>query len=215
MSLLHRRRPAVSISLLATAIAWLAASPASAGTLLPGVYNLFDHGFASLGPSYGLRVDAIGKIFSVELGAANVTLSWDGGTTATISGLLNENTAGGNGGVGSTWMVSYVLSGVSAVGTQGFTATAGNGTLTDPSNAVTVLTGEADHTGSVFDFLADGFRIPADSDSPVGSGWLLPPGSTDDWLVRAELVPEPDTGLLMGLGLIALAVCGRRRQRAR
>ena len=106
---------------------------ASAGTSLPGTYQLLDHGTGDLGPAYGLRVDAIGEIFSVELGSANVLLTWDGGVTATIIGTVNQNTAGGNGGVGATWTLVYNLTGVSAVGTQGFTATGGAGILTDPS----------------------------------------------------------------------------------
>lgn len=183
----------------------LFAAVASAGPIAPGVYRLLDHGDGTLGTDYGLRVDSIGAVFSVELGGANILLDWDGGTTATISGTLNENTLGGNGGVGATWTVSYVLTGVSAVGTIGFTATAGSGTLTSPSLVDTVLTGETNPSGFAFEFLGDGHRISGDSDSPVGRGWLLPPSTTDDWLVRAVPVPEPGTALLLGLGLAALS----------
>lgn len=200
---------AAALALATASLVLPAASASALGVINPGLYQLFDHGSGNLGPAYGLRVDAISKVFSVELGGAYVTLDWDGGTTALISGTLNENTMGGNGGVGATWTVSYTLTGVSAVGTAGFTATGGSGTLTDPGMVVTNLNGEADGSGSVFTFLADGHRIGGDNDTPVGRGWLLPEGSTDDWLVRAALIPEPGTASLLGLGLLALA---RRRR---
>ena len=199
------RRRVRWIAGVASLVLLLGPGVASAGTILPGDYFLLDHGDGSFGPSYGLRVDATGDVFSVELGSASVILSWDGGTTATIAGTLNLNTAGGNGGVGDTWTVLYTLTGVSAVGTLGFVATGGSGTLTDPFNVVTNITGEADGAGNVFEFLADGHRIEADSDTPVGRGWLLPPDSVDDWIVRAVLVPEPGTASLVCVGLIGLS----------
>lgn len=111
--------------------------------------------------------------------------------------------------------MDYDLTGVSAVGTQGFTATGGSGTLTDPSNVVTNILGEANGSGDVFEFLADGHRLAGDDDTPVGRGWLLPPGSLDDWLVRAVPapgtgIPEPATGLLMLLGFAGFLFCRRR-----
>ena len=184
------------------------AASAAAGTILPGIYTFLDHGDGTEGPAYGLRVDSLGKIFSVELNGANVTLDWTGGTTATISGTLNENSNGGNGGAGAIWTVNYVLTGVTAVGTQGFVATAASGTLTDPFNVDTILTGLPNGSGNAFEFLADGHRISGDIDTPVGRGWLVPPGTVDDWIVRA--VPEPATGALVSLGLIGLAIFRRR-----
>ena len=204
VAMTSRRRLSL-IAGVASLVLLLGPGVASAGTILPGDYFLLDHGFADFGPDYGLRLDASGHFFSVELGSASVILSWDGGTTATIDGALNLNTAGGNGGVGDTWTVLYTLTGVSAVGTLGFVATGGSGTLTDPFNDVTNIFGEADGTGNVFEFLADGHRIDGDSDTPVGRGWLLPPDSTDDWIVRAVLVPEPGTAWLVCTGLIGLS----------
>lgn len=96
----------------------LVAPAALAGTILPGVYQLLDHGDGELGPDYGLRMDSLGEVFSVELGSASVELSWDGSSTANISGLLRSSTA-------ELWTIDYDLTGVVAVGTQGFTATGG------------------------------------------------------------------------------------------
>ena len=83
------------------------------------------------------------------------------------------------------------------------------GTLTDPSLNVTVLTGKTNDSGVAFSFLADGHRLGSNDETPVGRGWLLPSGSTNDWLVRATAIPEPGTGLLFTMGLVGIAY--RRR----
>ncbi len=183
-----------------------------AGTISTGSYQLLDHGDGQLGPDYGLRVDSLGEVFSVELGAANVVLDYDSvALTAVITGTLNENTMGGNGGVGPTWTVSYTLSGLTLTA-EGFTASGGSGTVTDPFSNVTVLTGELQGgSGPVFVFEADGHRISGDSDTPVARGWLLPTGSTDDWLARAVLLPEPAVAAQIGVALLALGWIARRR----
>jgi hypothetical protein len=188
-----------SVLALAGLILMLTAQSSFAvGVINPGLYQLLDHGFGNLGPDYGLRVDSINAVFSTELGGASVTLDWDGGTTALISGMLNNNTTN------ELWDVEYTLTGLVAVGTQGFTATMGSGTLTDPLNNATVMTGEQDGSGIAFRFLADGHRLPGDNDTAVGRGWLLPPNSTDDWLVRAVLIPEPASLALFASGGLLL-----------
>lgn len=175
----------------------------AAGTILPGLYQLHDHGEGNVGPDYGLRVDSIGALFSVDLGSAYVTLDWDGGTTATITGQVYRVY------FGEMWDVDYTITGITAVGTLGFTATGGSGTLTDPSNNVSAITGLQNGDGDAFVFLADGHRLTGDDDTPVGRGWLLPPDATDDWLVRAELIPEPASLALLAAG--GLALFTRRR----
>lgn len=186
--------------------------PAHAGTILPGQYQFLDHPDGSLSPPpYGLRMDSLGYTFSVELGGALTTLTWSGGSTAQIAGTLWNNQTS------ELWTVDFEITGITAEpGNLGFTSTGGNGTLTDPTLNVTTLAGKQDGSGSAFTFLADGHRLAGhpsygDADTAVGRGWIDAPG-VNDFLVIATLIPEPGTGLLLGLGL---ALLGARRNRAR
>ena len=146
---------AFRIAVGSLAMLLVAASPSAAvGIAEPGLYRLLDHGNGSFGPAYGLRLDTLGKLFSVEENNAYVTLDWDGGTTATIVGFLNENTSGGAGGAGPIWSVNYTLTGIVDQGTTGFRATGGSGVLTDPMLNDTALGGVQNLQGWVFTFLA-------------------------------------------------------------
>lgn len=202
------------------------AGVASAGTIVPGIYELFDHPDAQLtgsqGP-YGLRLDSEdpppgqGPTFSVEIPAGVVTLTWPGFGTAKIEGVLHNNTTG------QEWEVEYDLSGVSSVA-DGIVATSASGTLTalapagvgsEPLGTVIPLTGEANGAGNAFVFRADGHRLPpAESMTPVGRGWLDEDG-TNDWLVVGLLVeeliiPEPSSAVLVTIACVA----GLARRRA-
>ncbi len=196
---------------------------ASANTVIPGQYFLGDHPNGALSDDYGLRLDILdppsgtGPTFSVELGGARVTLTWDGSGTAIISGsILNNET-------GNLWTIRHVLTGVAA-SESGFVATGGT---------LTVNVAEADQAlygATVYTF----FSVPAGGDSFVAKGdnhrcgstpdcgplvargWLniagngvdVNDGSIDDWLVQLTPVPLPAAFwmLLGALGVFRVSV---------
>ena len=84
------RRVRFILASIGLAFTFALSSPASAGTILPGLYQLFDHGFGNEGSDYGLRMDSLDAIFSVQLFGAEVRLFWDGVDTAQISGTLHK-----------------------------------------------------------------------------------------------------------------------------
>ena len=188
-------------------------------------YILGDHPDGSLyiapnisGPNgpYGIRIDDIdppngdGPTFSVgsNLGGSGglVTLTWDPmdlSVDALINGSVYRND------LGSTWQVSYRLSGLAAAGNGGFTAQTGTGEIFN-NGTLFSLTGESDGN-AVFEFDNDGHRLQGDPGVGwVGRGWLLPEGSVDDWLVTGTIIPLPASVWLFGASLMSLL--GLRRK---
>ncbi len=189
---------------------------ASAAAVTPGVYQLLDHPdgqlVSSQGP-YGLRLDDLippagnGPTFSTEINGARVLLDWNGGNSATISGLLWHNLEN------TLWSVEHVLTGISIVPgpNGGFEATAGNMTLTDPNNVQYTFLSKQDNQGVAFYALGDNHRCSGYTDcGPLtANGWLEPvtyDGNYNDWLVQLNPVPVPAAAWLF---LSALVVLGR------
>lgn len=184
----------------------------------PVTYVFGDHPDAALFSNhdpYGVRVDSApgAPTFSVGTNLSGlggpVTLTWDPADLAagaSISGTVERN------GDGTFWTTTYTLSGLAAAGSGGFTATGGIGSLDEIGGALRsiAMSGEANTAGFVFEFDNDGWRLPT-SDGWVGRGWLLPEGSTDDWLVTATIVPVPAAVWLFGS---ALGLLGWMRRRA-
>lgn len=187
----------------------------------PVAFTLGDHLDAALfkagGEPYGVRIDDApppgnGPTFSVGTnlggGGGPVTLTWDPmdlSVDAVISGVTKRDDDG------TFWDVNYTLTGLAAAGSGGFTSTSASGSIDEQGGALRslTLTGEANGGGFVFEFDNDGHRLPS-ADGWVGRGWLLPTGSTDDWLVIATPVPVPATVWLFGSAL-GLLVWARRR----
>lgn len=199
--------------LLASLTAVLMSFSASAAIV---TFQLGDHPDGALYQSdpsspYGLRLDdqppaGAGPTFSVgtNLGGLGgpVTLTYDdadASVDAVIAGTLERNDDG------TFWTVTYTLSGLTLDGSGGFTATSGSGVLTENGGPGSInLAGEQNGAGDAFVFAQDGHRLaPNFADVWVGRGWLLPNGSTDDWLVTATQIPLP-----AGIWLFASAMLG-------
>ena len=209
------------------------ASSIQAATVIPGTtYILGDHPEANLDNTdmggippitYGLRLDQLGgdpedRTFSVEQDLASVTLFWNIGgdntagtadDTVLISGIVSRNSDD------SFWDLSYTLTGISEVlgPNGGFTATDGIGTLTEQANMANVISleGEENNQNLVFTALGDGHRLAGDSTSEVARGWLLPDGTTDDFLVTLTPVPLPAAAWLFMSALGLFAGISRRK----
>ena len=209
----------------------LSSASAFAVALNDGTYRLLDHPDAALtdlqGP-YGLRMDSLtppdgaGPTFSVNTNGALVLLVLDG-DTATISGRIWNNATS------SLWEVSQTYEGLTPVaGPEAgvFTtdeSAASQIVLTDPGNILHTFLPKSDGSASMR-MIADGHRCdePTTSggscidglDTIVMRGWFdLDPhdGTTNDWLVQAQLVPLPAAVWLFISGLGMLVGVARRR----
>jgi hypothetical protein len=195
----------------------------------PVTYQLGNHPNTALAGPYGLRYDTalplgVGPTFSVGanlggLGGAT-SLSWDDSNLtagADISGVLYRNDDG------TSWNVNFNLSGL-VLGTTcgvppcGFVATGGSGSLDEIGGAgrSILLTGKQDVHGWAFYFNNVGYRLGPNGaqsgDGWVGRGWLEgASGSTDDWLVTAQ-VPVPTAVWLFGSALLGLFGIKRSKQ---
>ena len=186
---------------------------AVAGTISPGVFELFNHpdgAISTPAAPYGLRLDAVpppgnGPTYDVVADAAPVTLTWFLDNTAMIQGRVKNNTTG------EFWKVVNNISGL-VVTPDGFKATMSTGTLmyddVGAPQADINLVGEPNPDGYAFLFLADGHRLPpAESMTVVGRGWFDPGNTTDDWLVIGVQttifeIPEPAALALLGIGFL-------------
>lgn len=194
--------------------------PVDAMPILPGAGTtfdapLFDHEdgalTASHGP-YGLRYDVLdppvgaGPTFSMEFGNASATLRIFSSGDAQLFGTLHRNDTA------EDYSVVFNLTGLVLSETgYNYRWTSGSGTLIGPGVAETLLS-EQNGAGHAFNFLPDGHRLANDTTTFVGRGWLLPQGSTDDFLFKAQWgsVPEPSVLLLFGAGLAGVAYRRRR-----
>lgn len=207
----------------------------------PVVFTLHDHPDGALyngtpSTAYGLRTDnnSGGVTFSVSplLGGnrgQSVGITWDPANLAagaTIFGTAVRNDDN------TLWTVNYNLSNITLLGGGGFSATAGNGTISEIGGASRsiAMTGVADSTGDVFVFAFDSHRLGgfpnhpvpnAGPNQPVGRGWIDPSKPCcDDWLVTAtpgpppgqQPIPEPGTISLMLIG-IGMLVGARKMRR--
>lgn len=195
-------------------------SVSASAAVLPGTYQLFDHPDGnltnSIGP-YGLRMDSLqlgvsGPVFSVNESNAEVFLTWDGGTSATITGDLYRHDTG------DLWAVSHTIENIVVVANGFFTndETTTVMTLTDTNNGGTVyqFNSKSDGTTS-FAFFEDSWRCNgAPNCGPiVARGWFDgDPNSTDDWQVTAvRVIPLPAAAWMFASALLGLLAAKTRR----
>ncbi len=209
----------------------LLSTSAFAAVLDDGVYRLFDHPDASLTNSqgsYGLRMDSLspptgaGPVFSVEANGAGVLLVLSGGT-ATISGQIWNHATNSLWDVMQTYQGMTPVAGPEAGVFTTDTSAASQIVLTDPGNVSHIFLPKSDGDASMR-MIADGHRCDQPTNSGaacidgqntiVMRGWFdLDPddGSTNDWLVQAQLVPLPAAAWLFLSGLAAMLGFARRR----
>ena len=137
---------------------------------------------------YGYRGDDIEFFGTMQL--EGVTLDWDGGSTATLTGVLNESIAGIAGSlatsIGEAVNLFYELTGVVSDGMGGFTATGGSGSFWTDFVQYD-FSGKADNSGYVAIFAFDGHRLDGDSTTGVFRGWTMDAGN-------CRAIPGEDNG---------------------
>lgn len=210
------------VSLFATAFvtSQAAATPIDAGVL----YQILDHPDGSLdGPDYALRLDGLSGnsaddfTFSSVLNGAQLTIVYDDqAATIKIEGTVYGGHLVGNAWVNpQLWQVSFMYGGVTESGGK-LESTPGTGIGTimglTPGSSTIGLVDKANMAGLAFR-LDTGHRL--NTNEVTGHGWLThdaaPRTSYQDWLFRVgDPIPEPNSALLIGAGLIALA--SRRRR---
>lgn len=212
-------------------------SPSNNAQATPVTWDLVDHGFGSLGPFYGLRLDNPSnsgdpRLFSFG-GASTAALVFDsaGTPTASISGTIIENGNADNpacsgGAVDSpgdcnVWNLEYTFTGIAVEDAldplAGFTATGGSGSVVLQDLSISLTLGSKQNGANLaFLWLPDGHRLPNDDTTLVGRGWVDPtdnlPGANDFLFTGVQLVPEPGAVALFGMGLIGLGFMRRRRK---
>jgi hypothetical protein len=171
------------IASMAVALLALAMVPVQASAVS---FTLADHpdGQLAANGDYGLRVDTLGSLMSVD----GVTIAFDPdnlGAGALMSGALIVTDSPGDVANGDQWNLNYMITGLSTVAVgNGFNATGGTGTLThDTLGTIIYFSAKQNNAGVAFTFADDGHRLTAatggdedyagfDSDSWVGRGWV-------------------------------------------
>ncbi len=186
-------------------------------------YNLSDHPNGTLSDySYGLRTDQYGRIFSFENGASAQLIYDDVAKTASIIGTMIQSFSDGT--FGDIWTINYSLSGLTDKGNGTFKDKAGNGSGTISFGMTELSLGaKANRWGTYFALLSDGNRIPDDTTTTVGRGWVNygDKNCCNDFLFTAELdpgdpggvVPLPAAAWMLLSGVAGLGVMSRRRRR--